>query len=183
MGDRINSRKKGSKNERDVCKIFQSWTGYEFARTPSSGGLRWGRNDTVGDLVCTDEKHSRYFKFAIECKFYEDIRFEHLINGNKNSDILKFWDQAVEDAKRGSKIPILTMRYNGMKKDMHFVVLDIKFYMYIHKEITYDYGTLTLCKDDYELVIMNSFDFFNSDYKKIHKIAKTYLKNKSNGKP
>ena len=30
----VNSRNKGSKNERGVAKLMQEWTGYEFARTP-----------------------------------------------------------------------------------------------------------------------------------------------------
>lgn len=38
---RINSKNKGSRFERTICKWFQDWTGYEFNRVPASGGLRW----------------------------------------------------------------------------------------------------------------------------------------------
>jgi Holliday junction resolvase len=181
MTDKINSRQKGSKNEREVCKLMANWTGYEFARTPSSGGLRWGRTDTIGDIVCTDKKHSRYFRLAMECKFYKDIKFEHLINGNKNSDILKFWDQALADSIRGEKIPVLTMRYNGMKKDLHYVVLDYEFYCRINQHISNEHGVLEYQRGDYRLAILNSNDFFSSNYKTIHQLAKVHLKSKSNG--
>ncbi len=182
MADKINSRQKGSKNERDVCGLMKGWTEYEFARTPSSGGLRWGRNDTIGDIVCTDEKHSKYFRFAIECKFYKDIRFDHLVNGNKNSDILDFWAQAVSDSERGGKIPLLTMRYNGMKKAMHYVIMDYTFYTEIMHLVPNTYGTLLYDKDEHFIIIINSLDLFEAPYKEIHKIAKTYLKaRKQNG--
>ena len=35
MANKINSRTKGNKFERDVAKWFQKWTGYEFGRVPS----------------------------------------------------------------------------------------------------------------------------------------------------
>ena len=48
MADRINSKKKGSRNERQLSKIFEKWTNLTFSRTPSSGGLRWHRTDDTG---------------------------------------------------------------------------------------------------------------------------------------
>lgn len=42
MRNKINSRAKGSKNERELAKLFKDWTGKEFARTPSSGGASNG---------------------------------------------------------------------------------------------------------------------------------------------
>ena len=32
-----NSKKKGSKNERDVCKFWKEWSGLSFTRVPASG--------------------------------------------------------------------------------------------------------------------------------------------------
>lgn len=79
---RKNSRNKGSRFERTIAKAWESWTGYKFSRTPGSGG--WAKaKDAMGDLVCTDEKHSRRFPFSIECKtirilssniYYWDLR-------------------------------------------------------------------------------------------------------------
>lgn len=121
---KINSKAKGSKNERDVCKWWKDWTGFDFSRVPSSGGLRWSRTtDTTGDIICSDSKHFLRFPFSIECKSYKDINFEHILLGNKNVKILEFWQQACEDAQRGNKLPILMMRYNGMKKGDYFFVV------------------------------------------------------------
>lgn len=123
---RKNSRNKGSRFERAIAKAFESWTGYKFSRTPGSGG--WAKaKDAMGDLVCTDEKHSRKFPLSIECKNYQEIKFEHLILGNKTCKIHDFWEQATRDAKRANKMPVLIMRYNSMPKGEAFFVVDSEF--------------------------------------------------------
>ena len=108
-----NSKNKGNRGEREVCKFWKEWTNYEFSRTPASGGLRWKKADNISsDVICTDDKHSRKFPFSIESKFYKDIRFEHILLGNKKCKILEFWDQANNDSIRAGKLPVLMMRYN-----------------------------------------------------------------------
>lgn len=174
MAEKINSRSKGSRNERDVAKLFEKWTSYPFSRTPSSGGLGWNTSNTVGDIVCTDDRHSRFFCFAIEAKFYNEIKFEHLINGNKKVDIIRFWEQASRDALGAKKIPIVTMRYNGMKKNLHFIILPLLYFNELGIETPK--GKLIYLKD-YSFVIINSEDWFNTDYKTVHKLTKKYLKN------
>lgn len=120
---RKNSRNKGSRFERTVAKAWESWSGYKFSRTPGSGG--WAKaKDAMGDLVCTDEKHSRRFAFSIECKNYQDIRFEHLLLGLKSCKISSFWAQAVKDASKANRIPVLIMRYNSMPKGEAFFVIE-----------------------------------------------------------
>jgi len=120
---RKNSRNKGSRFERTIAKAWESWTGYKFSRTPGSGG--WAKaKDAMGDLICTDEKHSRRFPFSIECKNYQDIKFEHILLGLKSCKIMSFWEQAKRDAKRANKIPILIMRYNSMPKGEAFFVIE-----------------------------------------------------------
>lgn len=120
---RKNSRNKGSRFERTIAKAWESWTGYKFSRTPGSGG--WAKaKDAMGDLVCTDEKHSRRFLFSIECKNYQDIKFEHILLGLKSCKIISFWEQATKDAKRAGKIPILIMRYNSMPKGEAFFIVE-----------------------------------------------------------
>src|SRR5687768_14412470 len=124
MSNRINSRAKGSRNERDLCKVLKVWTGYDFARTPSSGGLRWKKTDNItGDIVCCEEGVK--FLFTIECKSYKGINFEHLLY-SKNAKIREFWKQAKDDSDRSKKLPLLFMRYNGLPKNFHFVVLEYK---------------------------------------------------------
>ena len=122
-----NSKNKGSRFERVVAKFWQDWTGYTFSRTPGSGG--WAKaKDSFGDLVCTDSRHSRRFPFSIECKSYQDIRFEHLLLGNKSCKILSFWEQATYDAKRANKIPILIMKYNNMPKEEAFFLIELSIF-------------------------------------------------------
>lgn len=120
---KTNSKNKGSRFERTVAKWFEDWTGYKFSRTPGSGG--WAKaKDSFGDIVCTDEKHSRRFPFSIECKNYKDINFEHILLGTKTCKIKSFWDQAVHDASRCNKIPLLIVKYNGMPKSEGFLIVD-----------------------------------------------------------
>lgn len=124
-----NGKKKGSKNERDLSKWFQDWSGLEFSRVPASGGLRWQKKDDIsGDIICTDPRKSRRFPFSIEAKFYKDINFEHLILGNKKQKIIDFWEQAKEDGVRSKRIPLLFMRYNGMKKNCWFTIMHKSIY-------------------------------------------------------
>jgi len=171
--NKINSKAKGSRNERDICKLFKDWTGYDFARVPSSGGLRWKRvSDTTGDITCTDQKHNRYFNFSIEAKNYKEINFEHLISPVKNCKILEFWAQAETDAERAKKLPLLFMRYNGLPKGFHFLVMDSALYDLIS-------GFLEIEKVLHysgKLVIMPSDTLFKSDYQFLHKIIKDYRK-------
>lgn len=122
---RKNSRNKGSRFERTIAKAWETWTGYKFSRTPGSGG--WAKaKDAMGDLVCTDEKHSRRFPFSIECKNYQEIKFEHILLGLKSCKIISFWEQATKDAKRAGKIPILIMRYNSMPKGEAFFIVEAR---------------------------------------------------------
>ncbi len=176
---KVNSRKKGSKNERNITKVLEQWTGYEFSRVPSSGGLRWGRkDDTVGDVICSDEKHSRYFRFTIEAKNHKDINFEHLLLPVKNSDIQKFWEQAKNDGDRAKKIPLLFMRYNGMKKDLHFVACTSKAFDEIFGQDTFDKIMKIRVNDrGLDLVIIMSDELIKTNYKLVHKRARSFLKN------
>ena len=122
---RINSKKKGNRFEREICKFFQEWTGYEFSRVPQSGGLRWKDTQSItSDVICTDDFYSRRWPFSIECKSYNDIRFEHLLLEKKSCKIHTFWLQALRDAKRAHKKPLLIMKYNGMSKGEAFLVCD-----------------------------------------------------------
>lgn len=172
----VNSRRKGSKSERAASKLFEKWTGYEFARTPSSGGLPWkNRSQVTGDIICTDEKHSRRFRFSVEIKFHKDIRFDHLLTGVKKSSIRDFWTQASRDADNAGKIPMLLMRYNNMAKDMYFLVIPLKLYTRMADLIPITYGLMTYV-GEFDIAIINSVDFFKADYNLIHKISKEYLK-------
>lgn len=175
----INSRSKGQKAERLVVKLFEKWTKKKFARTPSSGGLQWHRTrDTTGDITCTTEGHR--FPFSIEVKSYQQINFQHLLIKPKKIKIHEFWEQSVRDAKRGSKIPLLFMRYNDMPRELFFVVMSYSDYTYFFSTSRFlSVGEISFIKylsKDHNLVIMRSDDFFNFSYKDLKTRIKTYLK-------
>lgn len=121
----INSRSKGKRGEKQAIKFLEAWTGHEFASTPASGGLRWGKSENIaGDIVCVSKNY--LFPLGIEVKFNKDINFEHLLYHSsklKKSRIQEFWEQASSDAERAEKIPMLMMRYNGMPANFFFIVI------------------------------------------------------------
>ena len=179
----INPSKKGGRNERGIVNLFKKWTNYEFARTPSSGGLHWKKAHTSGDIVCIDNLHGTRFPFSIEAKFYHDIEFHYLIDGSigkKTAKIIHFWDQTVRDAITSNRIPLLFFRKNMMKTDMHFVALPTDFFNIwvekVGKQIL-KYGYLIYERGSYNFVIINSFDLFETDYIEFYKSGRKLLKN------
>lgn len=168
----VNSKRKGNKYERVVAKWFEEWTGYKFGRTPGSGSFHQNK-DLTSDVQCIDEKHAHRCKISIECKCYKEIKFEHVLLGNKNCDILRFWSQAVEDAKRGKKVPILCMRYNSMPSN--------EFFMVVSKELSDLFNvtepSMILNTKEAELhIYMASKVLGKVKYKDVHKKAKIILK-------
>lgn len=174
-----NSKKKGSRFERSVAKFFTKWTGFEFGRTPGSGSFHNNR-DLGSDLICNDDRHKNRCLLSIECKSYKDIRFEHVLLGNKRCKIFSFWEQALRDALRTKKFPILCMRYNSMHRDEFFFVVNA----YIAKELI---NTKT-CKrmmtinapeiDGNTLYVFMSPDIINNtSYRKLHKALRKEAKN------
>lgn len=169
-----NSKRKGNKFELKVSKWFTKWTSYKFGRTPYSGANHQSR-DLASDIMCQDERHAHRCKISVECKNYKEIKFEHLLLGNKGCDILKFWEQASKDAKRANKVPILCMRYNSMPSEEFFFVVDYKLgsviAQYITKSMYIQVPGNTL------MVFMASDILKNVNYKLVHKQAKLILKN------
>lgn len=176
----VNGKKKGSKNERNLAKWWQSWSGIEFTRVPASGGLRWSKTDNItGDLICADERQSRRFPFSIEAKSYNDFRFEHLILGNKKVKILEFWNQSKEDAERSNKVPILFARYNGMAASTWFTMVTYEIYriLELRFHIKHQFPIATLKIGDEVVVLMNSNDLCTVDYQAFIKQVKIYNRN------
>lgn len=177
----VNSKNKGNRFERAICKFFKDWSGYEFSRVPASGGLRWKKTDNItSDITCTDPKHARKFPFSIECKSYQDIRFEHILLGNKTCKIASFWKQASDDAKRADKIPILIMKYNNMPKGEAFFMVDKSTALKILTQI----DKLSKPRLAIQIDLKNVFyvfmlsDIKNIEYKLFYKACKEYLKTK-----
>lgn len=154
----INSRSKGMRGEKQAIGFMEAWTPYEFKRTPGSGGLRGHVTDyTVGDIVMVTP--NKICPFTIEVKNYKEINFEHLLM-NVNSKVDEFWQQAADDAKRGQKLPLLLLRYNGLPKEFFFVVLYIK-----HAKIIFRSKPKSLLYG--KLLITNTDELIKTNYKKI----------------
>jgi len=112
---RKNSHLIGAANERALVKKLRKWAGIDFARVPSSGGLRWkdGQN-IVGDLVCPDI--NAVFPFSVETKHYAKVTCvvkEGLLV--PTCTMYKIWEQAKRDAARENKIPICFIKVGKQK--------------------------------------------------------------------
>lgn len=110
---KINSKRKGNKNENSLAKFLTIWTNYEFTRIPQSGGLRWINTQNIcGDLISTEPNF--YFPFTIETKHlktYSDL-------SNKKSKIFSIWKQILRDSDRDKKYPALFLRKNYMPQNL-----------------------------------------------------------------
>ncbi len=116
---------KGGSNERDVAKFLTKWlTGnikpYMFWRNDASGGLATIHEENVH--LTGDIKHlhsdAKFFTdvFSIECKTgYPDTSFWQHFRETKFG-IEEFWDQALEDAKKAKKQPMLIYRKKHRKR-------------------------------------------------------------------
>lgn len=172
-----NSKKKGNRFERVVAKYFTEWSGFKFGRTPGSGSFHNNR-DLGSDLICNDDKHKNKCCISIECKNYQDIRFEHVLLGNKRCKIFSFWDQASRDAKRIKKFPILCMRYNSMPRGEFFFVVN----PYIAHEIINEKTTKRMMTINSPELPTSLYVFMSSDikrnvsYNKMHKALRKELK-------
>lgn len=182
----INSRAKGNRGERVAAEVFQKWTGKTFSKVPRSGGLHWKTANSIGDIICTTEGH--YFPFAIEVKNHKEIDFAQLLIPDlKGVKILEFWEQCSRDAERGKKIPLLLMRYDRLPKEFFFVVMTQEMAKLFHTELALTNSDLKSLrfhdyKTDQPLMILQSTQFFKTDYKTIKAIAKTHLKKLKNAK-
>lgn len=174
-----NSKKKGSRFELKVSKWFTKWTSFKFGRTPYSGANHQSR-DLSSDVMCHDERHAHRCKISVECKNYKEIKFEHILLGNKGCDILKFWEQASKDAKRANKVPILCMRYNSMPSEEFFFVVGKNLSSVFYKPL-FDKAPIMVIDvpkiDEILYVFMASDILKNISYKLVHKQAKLILKN------
>lgn len=99
---------KGSKFERKTAGTLGKWWGYQFNRTPGSGGLRWaGDNNVAGDIVAPPEAN---FPFIVECKNHEGWTWDTFVN--KGGELGDWWRQVTEDCERVGRTPMLVFTRN-----------------------------------------------------------------------
>lgn len=104
------AKRKGSKFERDVCKLLEVWTGYRFRRVPLSGG--WQKSKLTGDVVCID---SDDFEYSVEAKKQEGWDLSNLfspVDSRGKTKILHWWEQCLNDAVQLKKLPLLIFSKN-----------------------------------------------------------------------
>lgn len=171
----VNSKNKGSRFERKIGAWFTEWTSFKFERNRLGSGAWHTNRDATSDITCTDPKHAHRCKLAIECKSYKDIKFEHTLLGNKGCDILKFWNQVLDDSRRSDKYPLLCIRYNSMPQEEFFFITDDSLGQII---IPYYKGNyMIIHSSSYHLYIfMASHIQKEMPYKVLHKAVKTLLK-------
>lgn len=120
----VSSRTKGNRNELRLAKLLSEWVGVEFHRTPMSGGLHWKKDNRIeGDIVAPVDFN---FPFTVEAKCGQEMRYDFgKLLTEFDSQILKAWQQAQDQANATDKLPLLCFRYNGLPKGFFFVVMDI----------------------------------------------------------
>lgn len=104
---KINSRAKGAAGEREFIKVLAEWLGEEMV-APLKRNLeqtRAGGHDIVG-----------LDGWAIEVKRYKEL---------KESDIRKFWEQAVDQANRINAKPVLAYREDMRSWRVRIAVHDV----------------------------------------------------------
>lgn len=171
---RINSRKKGGRGEKKAIEVLNGWAAYPFHRVPQSGGLRWKTEFTVGDIVCGDPIHR--FDFSVEVKNYRDINFEHLLMPHQDSKVLQFWDQCRSDAERGKKLPLLMMRYDGIRPaEFFFTVISTRHFRQLKPRLNLNFPYL-YCKH-HGFVIMHPDCLFQTKYTEIKKLTTKIINN------
>ena len=171
----INSRNKGSKNERKAAGLLTAWTKRKFERTPSSGGLNWKASFSKGDVVCTAEGH--LFPFCVEVKAHKEIDFSHLlVPGIKNIKILEFWGQCQRDAERCKKVPMLLMRYDRLPSDFFFLGIPYSFYEKLPLSFKMYKKALIYKLPNLKIAFLPSELFFALPYKEVKTLAKDLIK-------
>lgn len=117
----INSKQKGSSNERACARALQLWTGYKFVRVPASGGLRWqNSNNVTGDLICDEVGVD--FSFSIETKHLQKLHTPRILPND--SKLFTIWTQANDDSIRSGKLPMALLRKNDMPAGEYYLILD-----------------------------------------------------------
>lgn len=165
----MSSKQKGSRGERLAAKVLSKWSGLEFTRTPSSGGLRWEKTENIaGDIICTSKDIEFPFSVEVKNRSKSTLDFQAPLL-DLNSSILDFWDQALEDAQRCDKVPILMMRRDRMPKNTFFIVFEKSFIKDLLPRLN---RYIHLKKDEYSLVVINSEYFFNRvSYEEVRYLA------------
>jgi hypothetical protein len=118
---------KGNGFESQIAKkLTKALDPLTFIRTPGSGARLGGKNFEIfgkmfgeeatklftGDVAVTNEKEAGVsFRYSVECKSYKTPdNFTALVSGNAN--FFKWFEEAIVDAEKISKLPMLIFKWN-----------------------------------------------------------------------
>lgn len=111
---KVNSKDKGDRGERDLCKVLcgRFPNREAFFRVVGSGN-RWSQvtlSEHAKEVLVGDVCAPPGFRHSIECKYgYADIELSSiLLNGNKQIDV--FLEKAERDAAKVGRHPLLCWR-------------------------------------------------------------------------
>ena len=125
---RVNSKNKGSSNERKVAKLLSdALSPLQFIRTPGSGAFLGGRNFAnrqhlfsqsaaqifVGDITPTNEEEvNMTFNFVVECKHYKTPdSFDSLFTGKHS--IYGWLSEVAIDCVKVNKKGVVIFKWNN----------------------------------------------------------------------
>lgn len=106
----VDSRQKGARAETALKKLLIEKTGLTWERTPGSGALN-ERHKLKGDLYIPGKDN----KFCIEVKHYKEDHLTSKVLTDKEPQLLKWWNQAENQAYLVQKDPLLIFKFDRSK--------------------------------------------------------------------
>lgn len=106
----VTSNDKGARGETVIRDKLRLLTGLQFERIPSSGALD-PKHGLKGDLYIPNQNNL----YAIECKNYEEDHLTSKVLTSVDSQLHKFWAQAVRQGVQVNKKPLLLFKFTRSK--------------------------------------------------------------------
>ena len=106
----VDSRAKGRTAELKIRDEFRRLTKLPWERIPSSGALD-AKHGLKGDIYVPKYNN----RFCIEVKHYKDDHLTSKLLTSKNSQLLEWWQQAVSQAAKVDKDPLLIFKFDRSK--------------------------------------------------------------------
>lgn len=106
----VDSRAKGARTENIVKILLRDHTKLNWERVPSSGALD-EKHGLKGDLYVP--LHNNIY--CVEVKGYAEDHLNSSVLSSKSPQLLQFWEQAVTQAKKVKKHPLLIFKHDRSK--------------------------------------------------------------------
>lgn len=105
-------RTKGNNFESKIAKLLTAWSGVKFNRSPSSGA--WGSTHGVYSNIAGDiiTEHPDW-NYSLELKNHESWELQYI--PLSQGEIPSFWEQALGDAIRTERVPMVVLHKNRSK--------------------------------------------------------------------